>query len=106
MTVLKGNLSYTYCVKDYCENLRKHIKRNYIPTSCQKEGTVEFQLVIDRGGDLCFIKEISSSGCSSLDQYAKVTIEKSFPFESFPDKTFQTFIDIIVPIVFKRRITL
>lgn len=102
MKVLKGSLSYTYCIKDYCENLRQHIKKNYIPTSCEKEGTVSFQLIIDRGGDLCVMKQIGTSGCSSLDECAEETLLSSFPFESFPDETFQTYIDIIIPIEFKR----
>ena len=36
----------------------------------------------------------------TIDQYAKDTVEKSFPFESFPERTFQTYIDILIPIKF------
>ena len=100
MKVLKGNISYTYCVKEYCARLRNHIKNNYCPTTSNKEGMVSFQLIIVRGGALCFINQVGSTGCDYLDQYAKDTVEKSFPFESFPERTFQTYIDILIPIKF------
>ena len=98
---LRGKMSYTYCTQEYCNELREHIRKNYIPISHDKEATVEFQLIVDRGGDLCFIKKIVSSNCDCLDQHALETIKKSFPFKSFPEKTFQSYIDLLLPITFK-----
>ena len=47
-------------MKQYCSDLRKHISKNYIPITHNKEGIVEFHLVIDRSGDILLMEQISS----------------------------------------------
>ena len=89
-------------MKKYCCDLRQHIKKNYIPITHNKVGTVEFHLVIDRSGDILLIEQISSSKDDFLDNYAKETIINSFPFKEFYEEdTLQTYLDIIIPIEFK-----
>ncbi len=89
-------------MKQYCSDLRKHISKNYIPITHNKEGIVEFHLVIDRSGDILLMEQISSSNDSVLDKCAKETIEKSFPFKEFYEEDIlQTYLDIIIPIKFK-----
>ena len=89
-------------MKQYCCDLRKHIKKNYIPIAHNNGGTVEFQIVIDCAGDILLLKQISSSGDKILDECAKETIEKSFPFEAFPEEEmFRSYFAINFPIKFK-----
>ena len=89
-------------MKKYCCELRQHIKKNYIPITHNNVGTVEFHLVIDRSGDILLLEQISSSNDDRLDEYAKETIMKSFPFKEFYDEDLlQTYLDIIIPIEFK-----
>ena len=73
-------------MEKYCCELRQHIKKNYIPIAHNNVGTVEFQIVIDSAGDILLLKQISSSGDKILDDYARETIEKSFPFEALPEE--------------------
>ena len=75
-------------------------KKNYIPISNNTLGTVEFQIVVDRSGDILLMKQITSSGCEVLNNYAKLIIQKSFPFEQFPDNILDSYLDIILPIKF------
>ena len=89
-------------MKKYCCELRQHIKKNYIPITHNNLGTVKFHLVIDRSGDILMLEQISSSNDEVLDNYARETIEKSFPFkEFFEEDVLQTYLDIIIPIKFK-----
>ena len=91
-------------MKQYCCELRQHIKDNYIPIAHNNVGTVEFQAVIDCAGDILLLKQISSSGDKVLDDYAREAIEKSFPFESFPEEEGEmqrSYISINLPIKFK-----
>ena len=90
-------------MKQYCCDLIQHIKKNYIPIAHNNIGTVEFQIVIDSAGDILLLKQISSSGDKILDDYARKTIEKSFPFESFPEEEGEmqrSYIAFIQPITF------
>ena len=51
---------------------------------------------------LLLLKQISSSGDKILDEYAKETIEKSFPFEAFPEEEMlRSYFAINFPIKFK-----
>ena len=89
-------------MKKYCCDLRQHIKKNYIPIAHNRIGIVEFHLVIDRSGDILLMEQISSSNDSVLDNCAKETIIKSFPFKEFYEEdVLQTYLDIIIPIKFK-----
>ena len=89
-------------MKKYCCELRQHIKKNYIPITHNNLGTVKFHLVIDRSGDILLMEQISSSNDSVLDNCAKETIIKSFPFKEFYEEdVLQTYLDIIIPIKFK-----
>ena len=89
-------------MKQYCCELRQHIKKNYIPIAHNNVGTVEFHIVIDRSGDILLLKQISSSGDKILDDYAKETIKKSFPFEAFPEEeALRSYFAINLPINFK-----
>ena len=89
-------------MKQYCCDLRQHIKKNYIPIAHNNVGTVEFQIVIDCAGDILLLKQISSSGDKVLDDYARETIEKSFPFETFPEEEMlRSYFAINFPIKFK-----
>ena len=89
-------------MKQYCCDLRQHIKKNYIPIAHNNVGTVEFQIVIDCAGDILLLKQISSSGDKVLDDYARETIEKSFPFEAFPEEEMlRSYFAINFPIKFK-----
>ena len=89
-------------MKQYCCELRQHISKNYIPIAHNNVGTVEFQIVIDCAGDILLLKQISSSGDKILDECAKETIEKSFPFEAFPEEEIlRSYFAIKLPIKFK-----
>ena len=89
-------------MKQYCCELRQHIKDNYIPIAHNNVGTVEFHIVIDRAGDILLLKLISSSGDKTLDDCARKTIEKSFPFEAFPEEEMlRSYFAINFPIKFK-----
>ena len=89
-------------MKQYCCELRQHIKKNYIPITHDNVGTVEFHLVIDRSGDILLIEQISSSNDDVLDNCAKETIKKSFPFKEFYEEdVLQNCLAIIIPIEFK-----
>ena len=90
-------------MEKYCCELRQHIKKNYIPIAHNNVGTVEFKIVIDSAGDILLLKQITSSGDKTLDDYARGTIEKSFPFEQFPEEEGEmqrSFLEIIQPITF------
>ena len=87
-------------MKKYCCELRQHIKKNYIPITHDKMGTVEFHLVIDRSGDILLLKQICSSGDDLLDATARETLERSFPFKEFPNEYLSSFMDLIFPIKF------
>ena len=92
-------------MEKYCWELRQHIKKNYIPIAHNNVGTVEFQIVIDSAGDILLLKQISSSGDKILDDYARETIEKSFPFESFPEEEGEmqrSYLAVVIPINFNR----
>ena len=92
-------------MKQYCCELIQHIKKNYIPITHNNVGTVEFHLVIDRSGDLLLLEQISSSNDETLNNYAKGIIEKSFPFKEFYEEdALQTYLDITIPIEFKRSV--
>ena len=90
-------------MEKYCCELKQHIKKIYIPIAHNNVGTVEFQIVIDSAGDILLLKQISSSGDKILDDYARKTIEKSFPFEPFPEEEGEmqrSYIAFIQPITF------
>ena len=92
-------------MEKYCCELRQHIKKNYIPIAHNNVGTVEFQIVIDSAGDILLLKQISSSGDKILDDYARETIEKSFPFELFPEEEGEmqrSYLAVVIPINFNR----
>ena len=94
-------------MKQYCCELRQHIKKNYIPITHNNLGTVEFHLIIDRSGDLLLLEQISSSNDETLNNYAREIIEKSFPFKEFHEDDIdmlRTYLDIIIPIEFKRSV--
>jgi|TARA_Y100000296_G_scaffold53547_1_gene61321 outer membrane biosynthesis protein TonB len=89
-------------MKKYCCELKQHIKDNYIPIAHNNTGTVEFHIVIDRAGDILLLNQISSSGDKILDDHAKGTIEKSFPFKAFPkEEMLRSYFSINLPINFK-----
>ena len=89
-------------MKQYCCDLRQHIKKNYITIAHNNVGTVDFQIVIDCAWDILLLKQISSSGDKTLDDYARETIEKSFPFEAFPEEEMlRSYFAINFPIKFK-----
>ena len=100
MTPIKITYQGTNLIENYCKKLRENIKKNYIPISNNTLGTVEFQIVVDRSGDILLMKQITSSGCEVLNNYAKLIIQKSFPFEQFPDNILDSYLDIILPIKF------
>ena len=89
----------------YCCKLKQHIKNNYIPIAHNNVGTVEFQIVIDSAGDILLLKQISSSGDKILDDYARETISKSFPFEALPEEEGEmgrSYFAVNLPIKFKK----
>jgi outer membrane biosynthesis protein TonB len=89
-------------MEKYCCELRQHIKKNYIPIAHDSIGTVEFHIVIDRGGDILLLNQIFSSGDKILDDHAKETIEKSFPFKAFPkEEMSRSYFSINLPINYK-----
>jgi len=90
-------------MKNYCCELRQHIRKNYIPITHDNVGTVEFHIVIDRSGDILLLRQICSSGDNFLDTTAKLILEKSFPFKEFPEDYLSSFMDLIFPIKFKAK---
>ena len=89
-------------MKQYCCELRQHISKNYIPITHDNVGTVEFHIVIDRGGDILLLKQIRSSGDDLLDETARDILEKSFPFKAFPkEEMLRSYFSINLPINFK-----
>ena len=90
-------------MNQYCCELRQHIEKNYIPITHDNVGTVEFHIVIDRGGDILLLKQICSSGDDLLDETARDILEKSFPFKEFPNDYLASFMDFVFPIKFNAK---
>ena len=58
-------------MKQYCCELRQHIKDNYIPIAHNNVGTVEFHIVIDRAGDILLLNQILQVHLILQENYLK-----------------------------------
>ena len=86
-------------INNYLNQIARLLKKQHLPENLP-EGVVELLIVLDRSGSIVSKKIIKSSE-EKLENFIEKIILENSPYGDFPEDYLGTYVDFILPFVFK-----